>query len=74
MWCPHTDRWIKRIENVQRKITRFAIKVLRWLNSDTLPYKTRCLLLGEESLEKRLEKAKTIFMAKLIKGDIDAPR
>jgi len=74
VWCPHTDRWIKRIESVQRKMTRFAIKKLRWPNGDTLPYRTRCLLLGEESLEKRREKAKTIFMAKLIKGEIDAPR
>ena len=38
-----------------------------------LTYQTRRLLLGVQSLERRREVAEAVFVAMLIKGEIDAP-
>ena len=38
-----------------------------------LTYQTRRLLLGLQSLERCREVAQAVFVAKLIKGEIDAP-
>ena len=38
-----------------------------------LPYQTRRLLLGLLSLGRRRQVAQAVFVAKLIKGEIDAP-
>ena len=39
-----------------------------------LTYQTRRLLLGLQSLERRRVVAQAVFVAKLIKGEIDAPK
>lgn len=71
---PYTAEWINRLEAIQRKFTRYAIRKLRWNDASSLPpYYERCRLLGLESLELRRHKAQIIFIAGLLLGTIDDP-
>ena len=54
VWCPFHNSWIARIESVQRKFVRYALRFLPWRNSSNLPaYTDRCRLLGMQTLEQR---------------------
>ena len=52
--CHHAEIWKNRIESVQRKLTRYALRRLPWNDPSTLPpYESRYLLLGLETLAIR---------------------
>lgn len=73
-WCPYHAYWKARIEAVQRKFVRYALRNLPWNNPSNLPrYEHRCQLLGIETLERRRSNAQAVFVAKVLKGEIDAP-
>lgn len=74
VWCPSSQTWNDRIESVQRKFIRFALRLLPWDNPMNLPpYQNRCRLLAMDTLEKRRNIMKAMFIAKLLTGEIDAP-
>lgn len=74
VWCPYQSCWIARLESVQRRFLRYALRHLPWRDPLNLPaYEDRCRLLGIETLEQRRRRAQAIFAAKLIVGDIDSP-
>lgn len=73
-WCPYHANWISRIEAVQIKFVRYALRFLPWNEAaDLTPYEDRCQLLGLDTLERRRSIAQAVFVAKMLKGEIDAP-
>ena len=74
VWCPFYANWIARIEAVQRKFVRYALRFLRWQDPTNLPpYEERCRLLSLEPLQFRRVVAQATFAAKLLNADIDCP-
>lgn len=74
VWSPASSVAIRRIEGVQRKFIRFALRGLPWNNPIELPpYMDRCRLLSMDTLEKRRNIMRAVFVAKLLKGEVDAP-
>lgn len=74
VWCPFHASWITRIESVQRKFLRHALRNLPWRDPSNLPpYEDRCRLLGIDTLENRRCVSQAAFVAKLLQGDIDSP-
>ncbi|XP_058827797.1 uncharacterized protein LOC131687719 [Topomyia yanbarensis] len=74
IWCPYTSIWINRIEAVQARFLRFALRTLPWRNPTELPpYIDRCRLLDMETLAKRRNTFRAVFVGKILTGQIDAP-
>lgn len=74
VWCPYHTTWIKRIEKVQKKFVKYALRNLPWLDPVNLPpYEDRCRLLELNTLEQRRFNAQAVFVAKILKGEIDSP-
>lgn len=74
VWCPYTDNWGRRIEAVQRRFIRYALRFLPWNNPENLPpYEDRCRLLGLETLSNRRSISKAAFVGKLLLNAIDSP-
>lgn len=75
VWSPNSNNWITRIESIQSKFVRFALRFLPWTNRYELPpYVDRCQLIGMESLYKRRNDQKALFVAKLLSCKIDSPK
>lgn len=74
VWCPYQSTWISRIEAVQRKFVRYALRSLPWHDPTNLPrYEDRCRLLGIETLEQRRNNSQAVFIAKILLGELDSP-
>ena len=74
VWSPFRSIWSARIEKIQSKFIKYALRFLPWQNPNELPpYEARCRLLGMDTLEKRRKMQKTVFIGKVLLGDIDAP-
>lgn len=74
VWCPYEAVWIARIESVQRKFVRYALRHLPWNDPMNLPpYEDRCQLMGLESLERRRTIHQAVFAAKVLINEIDSP-
>lgn len=73
VWCPYQVTWIARLESIQKKFVRYALRNLPWRDPANLPpYEHRCRLLGLDSLENRRFVAQAVFVAKILLGDTDA--
>lgn len=74
VWSPFYRNEIQRIEAVQRKFVRFALRRLRWRDPLNLPsYESRCKLIDLDLLEPRRNVAKACFISDLLQGSIDSP-
>ena len=72
VWSPYYQNETQRIEAIQRKFIRFALRHLRWAHPYNLPsYKSRCMLINLELLAERRNVAKACFISDLLQGDID---
>ncbi|XP_065088012.1 switch-associated protein 70-like [Ochlerotatus camptorhynchus] len=57
VWCPYQLTWIARIEAIQRKFVRYALRDLPWRDPLNLPQcEDRCRLLGIVTLDDPLRK------------------
>lgn len=66
--------WILRLESVQKRFVRLALRNLPWRDPVNLPpYPNRCLLLDLETLEQRRKIQQATFVAKLLNGEVDCP-
>ena len=75
VWMPHQLSWNLRIERVQRRFLRFALRDLPWRDPENLPpYSDRCRLLGLDTLERRRRMQQALFVAKLLNGEVDSPK
>lgn len=73
-WNPFTITHKKRIESIQRRFVRFALRGLGWANPfDLPPYGQRLLLLDMNTLADRREAADFAFLLKLMDGVVSAP-
>ncbi|XP_062715813.1 uncharacterized protein LOC134291708 [Aedes albopictus] len=74
VWDPYHSTVASRIESVQKRFIRFALRNLPWNDPLNLPpYGSRCELIGLETLKQRRKRAKAMFVAKLLSAEIDAP-
>lgn len=74
VWSPAHNVWIGRIERVQSKFIKYALRFLPWQDvNDLPPYESRCRLLGMDTLERRRNSLRIVFVAKTLLGEIDAP-
>lgn len=63
-----------RIESVQRRFIRFALRRLPWQDPFRLPsYESRCRLIQLETLQARRNIARAMFVADTIRGRTDCP-
>ena len=75
IWSPHQFTWILRIERVQKRFIRLALRNLPWRDPANLPpYSERCRLIGLDTLERRRRIQQAGFVTKLLNGEIDSPR
>lgn len=74
VWCPHQTSWSLRMERIQKRFIRFALKNLPWHNPHDLPpYPDRCRLLGLDTLQRRRRIKQAELIAKILNGEIDSP-
>ena len=75
IWSPHQLVWSLRIERVQKRFIRLALRDLPWRDPLNLPpYPERCRLIGLDTLERRRKIQQAVFVAKLLNGEIDSPK
>lgn len=74
VWTPNDISWTLRIERVQRRFIRLALRHLPWRDPLNLPeYSARCQLLGIDTLQKRRKVQQAMFVAKLLRNEVDSP-
>lgn len=74
VWSPYYQNDTKRLEAVQRKFVRFALRHLPWNDPHRLPsYESRCMLINLELLEARRNVAMASFIGDLLQCNIDCP-
>lgn len=74
VWSPFRDIDITRIESIQRKFLRFALRHLAWEDPLRLPpYENRLLLIDLRSLKDRRFVADVVFVHQIINGAIISP-
>lgn len=74
VWQPYYQNGIERIESVQRRFLRFALRRLPWQDPFRLPsYQNRCRLIDLETLQARRNTARALFVADTLQGRIDCP-
>ena len=74
IWCPHQITWSLRIERIQKRFLRIALRNLPWRNPlDLPPYSDRCQLLDLDTLERRRKIQRAMLIAKVLNGEIDSP-
>ena len=74
IWNPYNLYWKNRIERVQRRFVRIALRHLPWSRPNNLPcYEDRCKLLDLDTLESRRKIQQATFIAKLLNNELDAP-
>ncbi|XP_055615435.1 uncharacterized protein LOC129761723 [Toxorhynchites rutilus septentrionalis] len=72
VWAPYYHNNIQRVESVQRKFVRYALRRLHWNDPQNLPrYEDRCKLLGLDQLCVRRNTARVVFVYDLIQANID---
>ena len=74
VWSPYQVSWTLRIERVQKRFIRLALRNLPWNDPENLPpYADRCRLLDLDTLERQRNIQKATFVAKLVTAELDAP-
>ena len=74
VWCPVSSVWIERVESVQRRFTRIAIRRLLGQSGASLPpYEVRCRMLGLMTLHDRRSASQALLISGLLRNEIDCP-
>lgn len=74
IWNPIYKIRSDKIERIQKRFLRFALRKLQWIDPLVLPpYSSRLLLLGMSSLHNRRRVASAIFVYDILCNYIDAP-
>jgi hypothetical protein len=73
VWNPYYDVHINRIESIQRKFVRYALRRLPWTDTTNLPpYTSRCRLIDLEPLEYRRSDFSVLLIFDLLTGRINS--
>ena len=74
VWSPYYTVDILRIESIQRRFLRFALRKLPWSDLQLLPsYEHRLKLLNMPTLNKHRDYLRISFVCNIINGIIDCP-
>lgn len=74
VWSPYYQNGVKRIEDVQRRFIRFALRRLPWNDPFRLPsYESRCRLIHLDNLEVRRNVARALVVADCLASRLDCP-
>lgn len=74
VWSPFYTCHCKRIEAIQKRFIRFALRRLSWVDRFNLPpYCSRLLLLNMRSLSCRRIVSGIVFVFRTVIGEVDAP-
>lgn len=74
VWHPYYQNGMERIESVQRRFLRYALRRLPWRDPFRLPsYNNRCQLIDLETLQVRRNIARAMFVADVLQGRVDCP-
>lgn len=74
IWTPYQLTWSLRIERVQKRFIRLALRNLPWRDPVNLPpYPERCRLLNLDTLERRRRLAQATTAAKIINNELNVP-
>lgn len=74
VWAPFYQNGMRRIEGVQRKFVRYALRNLPWNDRNNLPsYVDRCKLIHLDLLSVRRDVAKACFVSDLLNSNVDCP-
>jgi hypothetical protein len=72
IWAPYHAVHVTRIESVQKRFVKFALRRLPWTNPDNLPpYEHRCKLIGLRTLASRRNFLRRLFVFDIISNHID---
>lgn len=72
VWAPFYQNGIGRIEAVQKKFVRFALRFLPWDDPVNLPsYEDRCRLINLDTLDLRRKVSKATFISDLLTSRIN---
>jgi hypothetical protein len=75
VWQPFYVTHINRIERIQEKFIKHALRQFRWnVNLDLPPYENRCRVLVMDPLKKRRDVARVLLVFDLLSGKIDSPK
>jgi hypothetical protein len=75
VWQPFYVTHINRIERIQEKFIKHALRQFRWnVNLDLSPYENRCRVLVMETLKKKRDVARVLLVFDLLSGKIDSPK
>jgi hypothetical protein len=73
VWRPFYGAHIDRIERVQKKFVRHALRGLRWTDMfDLRPYVDRCALIRLETLAERRANACVMFIFEILSGRVNS--
>lgn len=74
VWSPYYNNGVERIESVQRRFLRYALRRLPWRDPLHLPaYENRCRLIHLDTLCTRRNVAKALYVSDLLQGRVDCP-
>lgn len=74
VWAPQYNNAVQRIESVQRRFLRYALRRLPWSDPYRLPsYESRCQLINLEPLTVRRDTARALLISDALQGNIDCP-
>ena len=74
VWNPLYQNSSKRIEDIQRRFVRYALRLLPWRDPFRLPsYESRCQLINLETLDARRDTARALTVADMLTSRIDCP-
>lgn len=72
IWAPYRGVHELRIENVQKRFVRFALRRLPWIDARNLPpYEHRCALIGLQTLTERQTFLRRMFIFDMLTNRID---
>jgi hypothetical protein len=74
VWSPFYDVRVDKVERLQRRFIRYALRSLGWTdNFDLPPYEHRCALLRLDTLVKRRSIACIMFIFDILGGEMNSP-
>ncbi|XP_055536990.1 uncharacterized protein LOC129725335 [Wyeomyia smithii] len=74
VWIPHYNNAIHRIESIQRRFVRYALRMLPWRQPmRNTRYEDRCQLLQLDTLQLRRETARAMVVSDVLTSRIDCP-
>ena len=70
IWRPHYSGQIRRLEAIQKKFVKFALRNLGWNNEQLPPYQQLCMLVDHDTVLSRHKITDVVFFINVISGKV----